>query len=82
VQERLEVLGGDLPALDRVDDCAAHWITGGSTSDVVQERIPPRAEPVRFLLVGQGRGEVVDDLIGVSCEPVEGVDVGPLGRGK
>ncbi len=50
--------------------------------EVGQDLVAPARQLVGALLRGEGRVEVVDDLVGVAGEAVEGVHERPLARGQ
>jgi hypothetical protein len=68
----------DVPAADGVDDGAADRVLAAAGRDVAQELLAPADQPVGLLGVAQRAAEVVDDLVGVAREAVEGVDVRAL----
>ena len=77
-EERLDVVHRDLPAAHRVDDRPADRVVAPAGLDVLNELRPPADQPVGLLRVGERAGQVVDDLVGVTGEAVERMDVGAL----
>ena len=78
VEELLEVGHVKTEGLDGVEDGRQHRVLDRGAVKAGEEPVAPGAQGRRLAGPVQGRGEVVDDLVGVAGEPVQGMDVAAL----
>ena len=77
-----EVDPSAVPSQARVNDGPADPVLGVAAGEVIEEPLAPANEPFALLGIGEGRTQVIDNLVGISRKAVKGMDVRSLPRGQ
>jgi hypothetical protein len=80
VEEGLEVLDRYRPTIDGIDEGSSDLVIGSPRAKVFEDLTTPAFEPGTLFLGSQCGSEVIDDLVRVSGEAIEGMDIGTFLR--